>query len=473
MRYILRLFMLVFCAVILASCDLSSRISDAAGGNNGAGSNLYGADASAQYGNDVGAQYGNAGGGAQTENLYGGPATEYAGANDYIMPRQNENNAKSVPPPQVAPQNQGAPKGDELSQKISDIKNDNINPPPPARPTLILPPSVAEPDDVLLVPAKVAKADKKVEIIAPAQSEIIVERGDTVYGLSRKYNVPLRDLLDANNLKPPYAISPGQRLRLPSARVHTVVAGDTLYSISRSYSVDLNSLANENNIAPPYGLVVGQKLRLPASITPQGVAMQNKGLIVTSKDDVKPSSAPQVVKPTATPQPAKPSTAPTAAKPTATPAPVAKPQPQKITSTTASGTVEKLPAAAGRTSTKFSWPVQGKIISDFGAKKNGLYNDGINISAKLGTTVRAAENGVVAYAGNELKGMGNLVIIQHSGGWMTVYAHLDTMNVRRGAKVSVGEKIGTVGETGKVSEPQLHFEIRNGTKAYNPRTQLK
>ena len=117
--------------------------------------------------------------------------------------------------------------------------------------------------------------------------------------------------------------------------------------------------------------------------------------------------------------------------------------------------------------------MRGKVLSQYGAKSGGLFNDGINIGAARGTKVGAAENGVVAYAGNEVKGMGNLIIIQHSGGWMTVYAHLDTMSVRRGAKVSVGQKIGTVGATGKVDVPQLHFEIRKGTKAYNPSSYLK
>ena len=134
---------------------------------------------------------------------------------------------------------------------------------------------------------------------------------------------------------------------------------------------------------------------------------------------------------------------------------------------------KKLPKITERSSSKFSWPVRGKILSAYGAKSNGLFNDGINISAKQGATVKAAENGVVAYAGNEVKGMGNLVIIQHSGGWMTVYAHMDAMNVRRGARVNVGQKIGTIGQTGKVDSPQLHFEIRKGTKAYNPTVYLK
>ena len=102
---------------------------------------------------------------------------------------------------------------------------------------------------------------------------------------------------------------------------------------------------------------------------------------------------------------------------------------------------KKLPTISARSSSKFAWPVRGKILSSYGAKSNGLFNDGINIAASRGADVKAAENGVVAYAGNEVKGMGNLVIIQHAGGWMTVYAHMDSMNVRRGHKVSVGQSV--------------------------------
>ena len=132
-----------------------------------------------------------------------------------------------------------------------------------------------------------------------------------------------------------------------------------------------------------------------------------------------------------------------------------------------------VPKIVARSSSKFSWPLRGTILSHYGAKTGGLYNDGINISAALNTSVFAAENGIVAYAGNEVRGMGNLVIIQHADGWMTVYAHLNSMTVRRGARVSVGQKIGAVGKTGKVTTPQLHFEIRKGTKAYNPINYLK
>jgi len=102
----------------------------------------------------------------------------------------------------------------------------------------------------------------------------------------------------------------------------------------------------------------------------------------------------------------------------------------------------------------------------------GRNNDGINIKAALGTTVKAADAGTVAYAGNELKGFGNLILIKHNDGWITAYAHNDRLVVRKGQKVRRGEKIATVGSSGGVSAPQLHFEIRAGKKAVNPLSYL-
>lgn len=285
-------------------------------------------------------------------------------------------------------------------------------------------------------------------------AEITVAPGDTLYSLAQMYGTTVDALARENNLSVPYALSVGQKLKVPvekesgavqtvavpadantTTRVElseiTVAAGDTLYSLSRRYSVPVNDLAVMNNLSAPFALSVGQKLKVPdlSSAPVRSVA--------TTKVD---SATVPVVKPK-----------------------------EKISS----DPTQKLPTIGARSSSKFSWPVRGRVLSAYGAKGDGLFNDGINIAAARGTTVGAAENGVVAYAGNEVKGMGNLIIIQHSGGWMTVYAHLDSMTVRRGNKVSVGQKIGTVGETGKVDEPQLHFEIRKGTKAYNPSTYLK
>lgn len=243
----------------------------------------------------------------------------------------------------------------------------------------------------------------------------------------------------------------------------TVVAGDTLYSLSRKYSVPVNDLAVMNNISAPFALSVGQQLKVPdlesAPVRAAASAPAVKSAPVATHAQSKYGTPP------ATPK---------VAEKTNVPKGIAKGgQPVKHTQQKISSDPnKKLPSIAARSSSKFSWPVRGKILSHYGAKSGGLFNDGINIGASRGTAVKAAENGVVAYAGNEVKGMGNLVIIQHSGGWMTVYAHMDSMSVRRGARVSVGQKIGTVGATGKVDQSQLHFEIRKGTKAYNPSSYL-
>ena len=120
----------------------------------------------------------------------------------------------------------------------------------------------------------------------------------------------------------------------------------------------------------------------------------------------------------------------------------------------------------------FAWPVNGRVISDFGTTANGGKNDGINIAAPLGAPIKASASGMVTYAGNELKDYGNLVLIKHSGGYTTAYAHADRLLVSRGENVSRGQVIGYAGQTGDVSTPQLHFEIRAAATPVNPRSYL-
>lgn len=323
------------------------------------------------------------------------------------------------------------------------------------------------------------KSPESVVATNVSEDVIIVERGDTLYSLAKKHNTSVDSLAQANNLTRPYQLSVGQKLVLsgaetvapvqedttdvlvvnkPTSAVKTttrielsditVQPGDTLYSLSRKYAVPVNDLAVMNKLTPPFNLSVGQKLRVPQSVN-----------VITSE------KTKQVMPETKTQQ--------TAAYVKQSKTVVAQSKPVQPAKKISSDPTKKLPKITERSSSKFSWPVRGKILSAYGAKSNGLFNDGINISAKQGATVKAAENGVVAYAGNEVKGMGNLIIIQHSGGWMTVYAHMDSMNVKRGTRVNVGQKIGAVGKTGKVDSPQLHFEIRKGTKAYNPNAYLK
>ncbi len=279
------------------------------------------------------------------------------------------------------------------------------------------------------------KAKQKAQLPVPAWVKVLP--GETIYSLARHYGVSVRGIIQINRLGPPYELAPGQRINLPKARYHRVVRGETLYGISRRYGVGMYMLARANQLEPPFRILIDQRLRLP------GVAPPLR--LVRSKPAIKPKPkaiSPRVESRTLGP-PAKLKTA-APAKPTPLP----------------------LPPKLGKGG--FIWPVRGKILSSFGGKRNGLHNDGINIAAKRGTPVRAVRSGVVAYAGNELRGFGNLVLIKHADGWVTAYAHNQMLLVKRGQRVARGQAIARVGRTGNVQAPQLHFEMRRGRKAVNP-----
>jgi len=252
----------------------------------------------------------------------------------------------------------------------------------------------------------------------------VVMAEETLYAIARRSGVALRDLIVANGLQPPYRLRQGQHLKIPAVRYHQVAAGNTLYSISRQHGVSLYALARDNKVPPPYNIRLGQRLALPASDT--GALAQsentpeNKGAAAPTQRGKLKDRHPVTTQP---------------------------------------------PARAGG---RFAWPVQGRVISRFGVKANGLHNDGINIAVKKGTSVRAADNGVVVYAGNELRGFGNLVLLRHRGGWLTAYGHNQTLAVKIGDVVRQGQPIARSGSTGNITRPQLHFEIRRGRKAVNP-----
>ncbi len=262
-----------------------------------------------------------------------------------------------------------------------------------------------------------------------------VRAGETLYAISRREKIPLRALIDANRLKPPYALRVGQKIRLPAVRLYIVAPGDTVYGVARRHDAGISDVIRENDLkAPDFGLYAGQRLVLPW----QG------------KDAAKAPSARPTQTVESTPQ-------------------IRNAAKVKLSAAEFGDPNAPPPRRAGR---KFLWPVQGKVVSGFGAKGGGLYNDGINISAKGGAFVRAAENGIVAYSGNELRGYGNLLLVRHSGGWVSAYAHNGEMLVRRGQVVKRGQPIARVGRSGAVARPQLHFELRRGRKAVDPRPHL-
>jgi murein DD-endopeptidase MepM/ murein hydrolase activator NlpD len=121
----------------------------------------------------------------------------------------------------------------------------------------------------------------------------------------------------------------------------------------------------------------------------------------------------------------------------------------------------------------FRWPVRGRVITAFGPKPSGQQNDGINVSVPEGTPIKAAEDGVVAYAGSELKGYGNLVLVRHSNGFVTAYAHASELAVKKGETIKRGQVIGKAGATGNVNAPQLHFEVRKGATPVDPMQYLQ
>ena len=294
----------------------------------------------------------------------------------------------------------------------------------------------------------------------PASGIIQVKNGDTLFVLSRRYGVSARAIIEANDLTPPYRLQRGESLIITRPRVHQIVRGDSLSMISRRYGVDSYELARLNYLQPPYRIYVGQKLVLPSS----GALDMPDDTAVAKRQSVEEEKLPSL-KVDAAPIPD-------------IPAPSRKPS-NRISNSkpkqkkTASKALKTIAVPRVKTSGRFNWPVQGRLLSIYGSKGEGLQNDGINIVAPRGASVRAAGSGTVAYAGNELRGFGNLLLIKHSGGWVTAYAHNDRLLVKRGDKVRNGQIVAKVGASGNVIRPQLHFEIRKGKRAFNPLRHLK
>lgn len=291
--------------------------------------------------------------------------------------------------------------------------------------------------------------------LAERPARITVQRGDSVERLSRRYGAPARSIIELNSLTPPYRLYVGQTLALPRDREHAVRSGETLSGVAADYKIDLLVLAAANGLTRPYVLRSGQRLRIPEASA------------------AIPSSADLAAEPVPTRRRAD--TATVTTEPIANPSIVTSPaSPERKTRVAADPPSQKPPSpvAIGAPPPKsgggFVWPVTGEVISRFGSEGNGLRNDGINIAAAPGAPVRAAETGVVAYAGNELKAFGNLVLIKHAGGWVTTYAHNSKVNVARGDVVKKGQIIAEVGSSGRVTTPQLHFEMRKGREAVDP-----
>ena len=269
------------------------------------------------------------------------------------------------------------------------------------------------------------------------------------------------------NTTPPGAAASGtgQTLR-PVPSVHTVAAGDTLRKISRQYRVNIKDLAVANGIEPDARLSIGMKITIPVAVA-------------AAKGQPAPASAKATAKATATAQAA----GPAGAKPhqsarigSSPPAPTktASADPPSNVRVAASADASgddsgaATAGAAANGQPAFRWPLRGRVIHNFGAKVNGAANDGIDLAVREGTPVRAADDGVVAYAGNDLKGYGNLVLVRHANGFVTAYANASELMVKRNDQVHQGQVIAKSGQTGAAANPQLHFEVRKNSAPVDP-----
>jgi len=304
---------------------------------------------------------------------------------------------------------------------------------------------------------------------------VTIRPGETLDVVSREHGVPVAAIMQANNIRNASDVYAGERLVIPryqspvavpqthiaSAKpvpaahvgaprsalvapsgVHVVAAGETLNSIARLYRKPVMMIAKANKLPLDARVRVGDRIVIP--------------------EMKEASRTPPPVPPRAEPSPTPPTGSLAMAEPSHG-VRIAEPVPETSSQQDSTKTAEP----AGNMPS-FRWPVRGRVIAAFGPKPNGLQNDGINLAVPEGTPIKAAEDGVVAYAGNELKGYGNLVLVRHANGFVTAYANASDILVKRGETVKRGQVIAHSGQTGNVTSPQLHFEIRKGATPVDP-----
>lgn len=240
----------------------------------------------------------------------------------------------------------------------------------------------------------------------------VVKNRDTVDGIAQRYGVSPRTIIERNKLQEPYRIQPGQTLEVPGARyVEPSAPADTVQTAAASPTGAPGPVKKET-LAPPPG---------------------------------SSQSEP--------PNPARP----------------APGEPTPLSPAANSVTVPATPPAGP--APRFEWPVRGKVVAPYGTQ-GGQKNDGIDIAAEKGAPVKAADGGTVVYAGNEVRGMGNLLLVSHANGYITAYGYNDELLVKKGDAVKKGQVIAKAGTSGGAADPRLHFEVRHAGKTIDPASVL-
>ncbi|WP_116092049.1 M23 family metallopeptidase [Sphingomonas crusticola] len=327
---------------------------------------------------------------------------------------------------------------------------------PPAKPSAARPGVIkgtfAPTPNLLFVDPKPAGGQKPVWDVAKvapdaadvAKSTYVVQPGDTLSAVVRKTGAGNAVIAHENDLDPPYTLRPGQKLKIPAGRYHTVRKGQSGIAIARAYGVEWSRIVEINHLNEPFTLRAGERLMIPATKEVAKMTLEQRAAAFTiDLTDIATGSEPALA-PTA--QPAAP-----------TPSPV-----RTLPPTTA--VAEPVVQFGGR----FAWPLEGRMIRPYGPMANGGRNDGINVAAPLGTAIAAAADGVVLWVGQH-PAFGNVVLVRHGSGWVTIYGNADKLLVKRGQSVKIGQTIAKVGMSGTSADrPQLFFEVLQGRKPVNP-----
>ena len=356
---------------------------------------------------------------------------------------------------------------------------ESLPPPPPPRAP---PPEAYQAPEVRYKPGpERVVAGGRVVAATGMFRDYTVRPHDHVDAIARDLQTTRKVLVEANRLKAPFGLQPGQHLKVPVAKAYEAQAGDTMTDVAKRFGVSAAELADLNDLPVRGRLRSGDKLALPDDFHDRGptrlppvmVAERTPESRATYESRPAPAPAParrvQAEEPTGGPYVPSPE-ALAAAQRLAVTRSYASPSYAPRSGSAAASTTETAEpqgpptgaqlaiANAGRG--RFIWPVRGDIISPFGVKGVGRRNDGIDVRSPEGTAVHAAAAGEVVYAGNQVPGFGNLVLVKHADGWVTAYAHLQSIGVTMRETVVQGQMLGDVGATGGVGEAQLHFEIR-------------
>jgi murein DD-endopeptidase MepM/ murein hydrolase activator NlpD len=326
-----------------------------------------------------------------------------------------------------------------------------------------------------------------------SSSMYVVANGDTIYSIARMYGISPNAIIAANDLESPNSIRQGERLVIPSGGSRQVARVERVPpAVTKS---DLAPPVTKTETAPPAPAAAPVVVASADGDDPRlaGARYYNVGLPrhkpeMTGEGGPEFSTARAAHAVDPTDEAFQPSRKPDV-KPRAVAASETDPDDEAYDSPRRAHADERQVAAVDpadeaydaprhnkpaapssdvKAANHFVWPVRGQIISSFGKRASGVHNDGINIAAEPGSNVKAADGGIVVYAGNELAGYGNLLLIRHSNGFVTAYAHNKKLLVSKGDEVRQGQTIATVGSTGDVDRPQLHFEIRKGDRAVDP-----